>query len=570
MTARLTRALACQLVWLAFLPSACWGSVYSDSVIADTGPVLYWNQDETGGTTAFDLVPSVGGANNGTYVAHTGHSVILGGAGPRPSDGFADMDAANAAPTVDYYGTTVYDSLNTTAGASTSAYSLQVWFNSTALYTAKPVTYVFTRANGTTESDRRDAVYVGGTYTGIQPRKLAFVPGNNASAIPPIFGTRDLQENTWYHLVFVRDDSQPVKAKVYLNGRLQIQSTQSWWGGGTGNYLYAANRPDYNIALGISGRYDEVAAWDRALSTDEVWGLFTAALDGPPYARAVMSDVPEAYWRLNETAGENLARDISGNDKHQTLGSGLSPYVTRSGTPPDVGPRQSDFLRSGPPLAGFGGTNNAPTIPIGRTGWTDNDYALVVHADAASAVVVPDDKYTVEAWVRPSNTTTYGTVGYLFHRRDFDGTSGFGDAMGMGGTYPTGAPAGALFYFNGTTSTWDSTPTILVPDQWYYVALVRDGSNISVYLDGELELATTSAVGGPFDQGTWVFGGRSDHQGLKWPGNIDEIAIYGRALSAEEIYAHFYAAQVPEPSTWFLLALGGLGLAAWGRRRRAG
>jgi len=50
---------------------------------------------------------------------------------------------------------------------------------------------------------------------------------------------------------------------------------------------------------------------------------------------------------------------------------------------------------------------------------------------------------------------------------------------------------------------------------------------------------------------------------------MDEIAVWGRALSAEEVRALYHS--IPEPGTFALLALAGLCLLACGRSRgRAG
>lgn len=65
----------------------------------------------------------------------------------------------------------------------------------------------------------------------------------------------------------------------------------------------------------------------------------------------------------------------------------------------------------------------------------------------------------------------------------------------------------------------------------------------------------------------------STNGGEPFPGAIDEVAIYGQALSFEEIQAHFqnvqqgrgYFETIPEPATFIMLALGGLGTL---RRRR--
>ena len=52
-------------------------------------------------------------------------------------------------------------------------------------------------------------------------------------------------------------------------------------------------------------------------------------------------------------------------------------------------------------------------------------------------------------------------------------------------------------------------------------------------------------------------------------GTIDEVAIYNRALSGDEIFAH-YMASVPEPGSFVLLALGVVSLAAGRVRLRKG
>ena len=78
------------LVFTVGLPHAT-ASVYSDSVINNTGPVIYWNQDETTGSTADDLVDTVpvpppAGVvpeNDGTYWARSGHTVFRRAAGVR-------------------------------------------------------------------------------------------------------------------------------------------------------------------------------------------------------------------------------------------------------------------------------------------------------------------------------------------------------------------------------------------------------------------------------------------------------------------------------------------------------
>jgi len=262
------------LLLLAATSSVGMGSVYSELVINNTDPVIYWNQDETSGAQAADLV---GGDNPGTY----GGTHTLGQAGPRPSDGFRyrHMDADNKAPSVTANGYTVYTSLTTGAGASTGAYSVQTWFNSTVDdFNDRVLQYVFARGDSAVAGEWRDAVYIYGSWTGVSPKptgRLVYPKGGGALAV----GDTVLSPDTWNHLVFVRDGSATNKTRVYLNGELEIEDT-SGWTGTTGEHLTAGHRTDYSAAhggLGLWGRYDEVAVWDRALAAGEVRQLFMFA-----------------------------------------------------------------------------------------------------------------------------------------------------------------------------------------------------------------------------------------------------------------------------------------------------
>jgi hypothetical protein len=72
-------------------------------------------------------------------------------------------------------------------------------------------------------------------------------------------------------------------------------------------------------------------------------------------------------------------------------------------------------------------------------------------------------------------------------------------------------------------------------DEWHHVTGTFDGANISVYLDGVLDTSapTTEPIG---ISATNVFiGDNSESPGRYWDGLIDEVMIYQRALTEEEI-----------------------------------
>lgn len=76
---------------------------------------------------------------------------------------------------------------------------------------------------------------------------------------------------------------------------------------------------------------------------------------------------------------------------------------------------------------------------------------------------------------------------------------------------------------------------------WHFVTLVSNSNQISLYLDGTLKgTATTTAGTGINYTGNWYLGQLSSTLGEQaFKGIIDEVRIYNRALSANEIYEHY-------------------------------
>ena len=83
--------------------------------------------------------------------------------------------------------------------------------------------------------------------------------------------------------------------------------------------------------------------------------------------------------------------------------------------------------------------------------------------------------------------------------------------------------------------------TTLQANQWYHVVGLWDGSNIQVYVNGIIDGTFSSTRNPKFGTTPLRIGARGDDTATRFYGLIDEVAIYNRALSANEIQA-IYAA----------------------------
>jgi len=177
------------------------------------------------------------------------------------------------------------------------------------------------------------------------------------------------------------------------------------------------------------------------------------------------------------------------------------------------------------------GTATGTTVTDGKFGNGrsfngTSDYLVIPHADPLS----PTSAITVEAWVYLDTTNTAMKI--LQKRGVFSDTSG---GYMLGAWF--GNPRGYAF------EVYDSNQHIVYPSPenspptqiWTHVAATFDGSAIKLYKDGAIQ--NTVAWSGALTRSTkdlWI-GMQPDNSLMPFKGKMDEIRIYNRALSAEEV-----------------------------------
>ena len=221
-----------------------------------------------------------------------------------------------------------------------------------------------------------------------------------------------------------------------------------------------------------------------------------------PAAQSLLGLKPAAWWRMDEFAGP-LAIDQSGNHRDAIFEPEVTYFLE--------GPRSDYFSENG----------------------EKNRAAMFVGGRMLGRVDGLGNTYSVSMWLWNGLPTDAREVsGWLFSRGHDHGLGRVGDHLGIGGA---GENAGKLIFFSGDDPSKVVAGKTEIPRwEWRQVVLVRDGDKVQVWLNGKLELETTASAEFTEAVDRFFIGGRSDDDS-NWEGRLDEVAVFDRALTAEEI-----------------------------------
>jgi uncharacterized repeat protein (TIGR01451 family) len=83
----------------------------------------------------------------------------------------------------------------------------------------------------------------------------------------------------------------------------------------------------------------------------------------------------------------------------------------------------------------------------------------------------------------------------------------------------------------------------LMNNKWYHLVGTYDGSSIKLFVDGNLNVEDSCSGNIVTNNHALVMGTASAERGYEYPGLIDEVRIYNRALTTEEIKQHYEGKQ---------------------------
>ncbi|MFE2064059.1 LamG-like jellyroll fold domain-containing protein [Streptomyces sp. NPDC059467] len=498
--------------WKVSVPAYSTSSSSYSETIQRSGPTGYWRLGERTGAEA---ASPLGDDYAGDYL----DGVRLGSAGI-----FSDGDDTAAS----FAGDSAVEVLVETLGTNT-AMSVELWFK--------------TKAPGVLVVNQ-DTDF-GDTPVGYRPMLLidadGKLRGKFSGGATSIISKSAVTDDTWHHVLLTGNEGTQA---LYVDGDRQGSSatgvvsnrfSQVFIGGGYSSSGWDGQAAGYR---NFTGQIDEVAFYDKALVSitwnGSSWVYASSASGttdtpnqhiqarrslvtgrGDQYDGVAVADAPAAYWRLGESKGTVLGSEIGGTTMAATFkpDSGQVSMVDQSGV---FGAGDDRAVK----LSG-GGTIQIPgSIP----------------AAATSALAA-------EMWFK---TSTPKAVLLGFQNAAVGSTpTSWHPVLNIDGS---GKLRGEFYLTGGGAATPIISPAAVTDGAWHHVVLSANGTTQTLYLDGVSvgELQGTMVdqadsyayVGGGWGSSSWMGLAQSTYY---LDGQVDEVALYRSALSADQVSSHYRA-----------------------------
>ena len=341
--------------------------------------------------------------------------------------------------------------------------------------------------------------------------QLADAPLANLSFSTFLSPGPDLRDGQFHHVAMSVVRVATDGGKLYVDGQVVLTFDPTVQPGdlSTTEPLRIGNHADPALNAHFTGRIDEVALYNRALSSNDVAAIFAAGSVGkcppPPCLPSPAGLV--SWWR-----GENLTADAAGGN---------------AGT-----------------IAGTGTVAFGPGV-VGQAFVLDGTHRDRVTLGNPTSLRLED--FTLEAWVKrfDPTVTSFDVLGA-------DGSvAGDGAVIlgyGRGGYGFALANDGRMILSRIDLDGLISAP-LVTDTNWHHLAVTKSGSTAAFYVDGAPQATPAYDHPAPytFDDATCdcsaavAIGSRGDGRGGTFFGMIDEPTVFNRPLAATEIQAIYNA-----------------------------
>jgi hypothetical protein len=301
-----------------------------------------------------------------------------------------------------------------------------------------------------------------------------------------VFWTGGINHNTasnlasghWYHIVGIIDGANDL-VSIYRNGILALQESDAFL---NNNSVSGTLR----VGEDFNGQIDDVRLYNRILTAEEIQKLATPPPD--------LEHGLVGHWPFEDGAGSTAA-DASGSGHDGAL-TNMDP--------------NTDWVTG--QIGGaldFDGSNEYVNV---------NSFSINANAP-----------WTMGGWVRLNNTHSHGLVSW---RRNASGIN-----QAFTGVNPSNLGVANRF----GAAMWDGASWTVVNDTtdaqthtWTHVMAVYDGGALRLYVDGR-EVGSSAQTTGMAGAPDTMKIGQDHHTSQTINGLIDDVRVYDRALTGEEI-----------------------------------
>jgi hypothetical protein len=319
-----------------------------------------------------------------------------------------------------------------------------------------------------------------------------------------------ITSGAWNHVCLTRDGSG--NYAVYLQGALVFTKTDAFTIN-AGVTLVLGSVPASNQPSAVSS-FDDLRIYSRTLSAADIARIYTAGRSEQASSQpTLINSGLIGYWTFDgKTLTSNVADQSGGSNTGNLVNFTSTSSALTAG-------------RIGQALT-FSGTNQYVNMgnTLDQTGATAFSIGMWFKSTAGGATV-----YTMVSKSSISNPF----LGFQF---------GFNVITG---TAPNAGKVGVVFVATpGVTIMRRETTTAYNDGNWHYALFTYNGSKtragIQIYVDGNLasmEDSDSTAFSGSMSNSTNFEIGARDGANQPFKGTLDDVRIYNRALTAQEIKA---------------------------------
>ena len=351
-----------------------------------------------------------------------------------------------------------------------------------------------------------------------------YVNGGIGASYNPVFKTKE-----WYHVAFTYNGTTP---RIYVNGALKANGTKKANATDNSQDLLIGAENGATDSYPFDGRMDEFMMFNRTLEPDEIQYLYDSQKNQYPlsgnYESEVLQNDNASHWTNITFGGEydyENEIDIKNDLWNQDSGLVLLMHFNN-----DTSKGENNTYAYDETGINNGTFGNITTNNSARPNWTATgkiNSALLFdgkddYVNITDFIDTSTKNITISAWYNTMATVNVDVIAQW---------SGSITSFRM--VLSSGNQLVCQIYNTSTTQVIDSTGNVN-DGIWHHTICMYNGTRLIMYKDGNF---IGSAAGKINDSNSDILIGRNaGNSDINYfNGTIDEVAIWNRSLTADEI-----------------------------------